>query len=401
MSIDQIVMKKTLSKTMILFTIILMEILAGAELDLFVPSFPQLQAQFDLTPFWVEALLSINFAGLCLSLFFIGALADNYGRKPIIIIGLIIFIVGSILCLYASSYWILLLGRFLQGVGISAPGTLGFLIIADNYPIKEQQFMLSMLNGVVNASVGAAPVIGSYITLYFHWQGNFTALLIGGIICFVMAVLFIPPSQLPEQKETLSFKGYLPIFQSKPLVILMTSLVFLFAPYWVFVGISPLLYIKNLGVSLTHFGYYQGVFCVVFALGSVLFGFIMHRFDEKKILRTGWCIVAFSLVCLGCITILDTPNPLLITLAFLMFVIGQIIPASILYPVSLNMIPSMKGRVSALMQGFKLILTAVCLQVAGYFYTGSFQNIGIILCAIIFVGLLTLFYVVKNTEPSF
>jgi DHA1 family bicyclomycin/chloramphenicol resistance-like MFS transporter len=69
---------------MILITIILMDFLSGMEFDLFVPSFPTLQAQFDLSPFWVEALLSVNFFGYFISLFWVGGLADRYGRKPVI-----------------------------------------------------------------------------------------------------------------------------------------------------------------------------------------------------------------------------------------------------------------------------------------------------------------------------
>src|SRR5476651_7636 len=128
-------MKRTYAKGMILVTIIFMDLLTGMEFDLFVPSFPELQSHFNLTPFWVEALLSVNFIGYCLSLFFVGGLADRYGRKPIILLGLVIFILGSVLCLYPSSYYFLIAGRFIQGVGIAAPAILSFLIIADSYPL--------------------------------------------------------------------------------------------------------------------------------------------------------------------------------------------------------------------------------------------------------------------------
>src|ERR1700722_16398100 len=121
-------MKQAFAKGMVIATIILMDLLAGMEFDLFIPSFPELQSQFSLSPFWVEALLSVNFAGFCLSLFFVGSLADRYGRKPIIVLGLMIFIIGSFFCLWATSYQYLLTGRFLQGVGIAAPATLCFLI---------------------------------------------------------------------------------------------------------------------------------------------------------------------------------------------------------------------------------------------------------------------------------
>lgn len=201
---------------MILFTVILMDLLAGMEFDLFVPSFPALQSQFGLSPFLVEALLSINFIGYCLSLFVVGGAADRYGRKPILLIGILIFIIGSVFCLWATSYPFLLVGRFLQGIGIAAPVILSFLIIADRYPLKQQQFLMTILNGVMNIAAGLAPVLGSYVTLYFDWQGNFKVLLLLGVLAFVMIGFFIPPHQLPEQKghdRVSEPLGYLSLFR--------------------------------------------------------------------------------------------------------------------------------------------------------------------------------------------
>ncbi len=75
-------MKQGMAKSVMLLTVILMDLLAGMEFDLFVPSFPQLQSQFHLSSFLVESLLSVNFIGYCISLFIVGGLADNFGRKP-------------------------------------------------------------------------------------------------------------------------------------------------------------------------------------------------------------------------------------------------------------------------------------------------------------------------------
>lgn len=391
-------MKQSFAKILVLVTVIFMDLLTGMEFDLFVPSFPQLQHHFSLSPFWVEALLSINFIGYCLSLFFVGGLSDRYGRKPIILLGLSIFIFGSILCIYPYSYYFLLMGRFLQGVGIAGPAILSFLIIADAYPLKEQQFLMAILNGSINIAVAISPVIGSYLTWYFNWQGNFVALLLMGIVTLIMTMLFIPFHKLISHDSTLSLGGYAAIIKSKPLMLLIVNILFVFVPYWIFVGMSPLLYIKDLHVSLTHFGYYQGMLAFVFAIGSILYGFVIRDadFDQKKMLQISLQILVVSLLIIIFITSINTTSPWLITLAFLPFIISQIIPSVILYPLALNFLPHAKARVSSIIQGGRLILTAIGVQMAGYFYQGSFQSMGIVLIGFISVAVVTLILVIKN-----
>lgn len=385
------------SKTTLLATVMLMDILGGAELDLFIPSFPELQTQFHLSPFWVETLLSINFIGFCLSLFIVGGLADKYGRKPIILSGLLIFILGSLSCLIATSYPFLIMGRFLQGLGVAAPATLCYLIIADAYPLKQQQFLMAMLNGLTNISIALAPVIGSYISLYFHWQGNFIALLALGIIVFIMTIWGIPTQTLPERhKATLSLRGYIPLFQSKPLMLMLTQLVFGAVTYYVFIGMSPILYMEDLGVSLSDFGFYQGALALIFALGSIGSGFIIHRFNQQNMLKISAHACVLSLIILAWVTWIDSPSPLLITLSLLPFSIAVAVPVTILAPVALNFIPHAKGRIAAVFQGARLIFMAIGLQIAGYYYQNSFQNIGIIITMCFLISIITLFMVIET-----
>lgn len=393
-------MNQALSKKLILITVIMMELLTGMEFDLFVPAFPQLQSHFGLTPFWVEALLSANFVGYCCSLFVSGWLADHYGRKPIIVLGQCIFVLGSLMCLYPPLYDFLLLGRFLQGAGIAAPAILAFLIIADTYPLKEQQFLMAILNGAINIAVAIAPVIGSYLTLYYDWEGNFIALLILSLITLAMTILFIPKLKLPVEDEALSLSGYFSLVKSKPLLLLMACILFIFVPYWIFVGMSPLLYIKDMNVSLEHFGYYQGALALVFAIGSISYGFIMKRvdLDTKEMLTISMVILILSLLIIMMMTFIDSKQPLYITLAFLPFIISQIIPSVILYPLALNFLPHAKAKVSAIIQGARLVLTSVGVQVAASIYRGTFQSVGLVLIAFISIAVVTLYFVLENAE---
>ena len=213
-------------------------------------------------------------------------------------------------------------------------------------------------------------------------------------------MFFIPAYQLPQPKETRSLRGYIAIFRSKPLMLLIINILFIIVPYWIFVGMSPLLYIKDLGVSLSHFGYYQGVLALVFAIGSIVYGFIIKHYDhdQKKMLYISIQIFIASLIVMTWVTFVNSTNPLLITLALLFFVIGQIIPSAILYPACLHFMPQAKGKIAAIIRGGCLIMTAFSLQITGYFYRGSFQNIGIIITGFIFLAVVFLFFVIKNCE---
>jgi DHA1 family bicyclomycin/chloramphenicol resistance-like MFS transporter len=115
-------------------------------------------------------------------------------------------------------------------------------------------------------------------------------------------------------------------------------------------------------------------------------------------------IFIFSFISIMCITFKNGSHPLLITLAFIPFVIGQIIPSNILYPLYLNLMPDAKGRLTAIIQGGRLIFASLGLQIASYFYQGSFRNIGIIVGGFVFMGIITMVFVLKkwaviNNQP--
>lgn len=390
----------TWRKTMTLLTVIVMDVLVGMEFDLFLPSFPELQTRFNLSPFWVEALLSINFIGYCLSVFGVGVLSDRWGRKPLIVAGLLIFCFGSVLCVYSPYYNVLLLGRFLQGVGIASPAILSFLIIADLYPLKQQQFWMGVLNGVMNLSIGLAPVLGSYIALYFNAEGNFKALLWLGVLTFFLTLILIRknPSRSTRERPVSPVVPMKELMREKPLFALVTHIVIQIVPYWIFVGLAPLLYLRDLGVSLKVFGFYQGSFALVFALGSVVSGFLVNRYSSKRLMDASLWIFMASLVTTVCAVLTKTTSPLWITLSFMPFVIGQILPTTVLYTLALNWRPEAKGRISAVLQGGRLIVSAIFLQWAGHLYTGTFQVLGLILLGFIVLTILTLIYVVRSKE---
>ena len=271
------------------FTALLVSLLAGAEVDLFVPSFPELSRIFNLTPFMVQLTLSVNFMAYCLCSLFTGALGDRYGRRPVIVVSLFIFVTGSLLCVMAPNFPILLLGRFFQGAGIAGPAVLGYLIVFDECTSENKSSVLGLLNGMVTMAMAFAPVVGSYVTFYFHWRANFIVLFSLGLIAFVAAICVVP-KRAHDTSISLSPRTYLPVLKSPQMWTFILSICFLAVPYWLFIGISPLLYMENMGVSLKEFGFYQGAIALIFSVFCLLSPKLLKWFGEKRCFYTGMIV---------------------------------------------------------------------------------------------------------------
>lgn len=357
-------------------TVLIIGILSGAEVDLFIPSFPELQKVFNLTPFMVQLTLSANFLSYCICSLFAGALGDRFNRRVVILICLAIFVLGSLLCVFANNFIMLVLGRFLQGVGMSGPAILAYVIIADEYPLEKQPAMLGLLNGIVTLAMAFAPVIGSYVNLYFNWRGNFVILLALGSISLLAGYLVIP-NHKGDASISLSPTTYLPLLMSKKLMIFIMSIVFLGTSYWTFIGMAPILYMEGMGVDLKHFGYYQGIIALAFSIFSILSPKILTKYGFKKGLYYSVIFCALSAVLVLINTVFSVKTPALITLPMVFLAAAVVLPINILYPITLEILEKSKARTAALLNALRLLLTGGLLEVISYFYTGTFMHLGI------------------------
>ena len=364
----------------IYFVVLLLCILSGMEVDLFIPSFPEIQAHFGLTPFLVELALGVNLVAYCIACLISGNLGDRYGHRPVILWSLFVFVVGSLVCYLSTEFWQLLVGRALQGIGIAAPSTLAYVIISNNYPVDHQQKLLGTINGSITLAMTFAPIIGSYVSLWFHWQGNFMLLLFFGLFCLILSYCWIPDSK-HNLAVRLSLRGYLPIFQSPIALLYIAIIVLLVADYWTFVGLAPILYMESLGVSLSHYGFYQGALALAFSIMSFSSGYWIKKFGQKACFYFGVKILGLYIIASTTLIVFDVRNPAWITGVLTLASIGALFPINMLYPLMLETMPEAKGRISSIQVGGRLLVAAFAIQGVSYVYTGSFRPLGIAMIA--------------------
>ena len=372
---------------------IVISTLCGVEVDLFAPSLPEIRHYFGLSNFMVQLLLSVNFVAYCIFSLFAGALGDRFNRRHIILLGLWLFVIGSILCVFAGNFTLLLIGRCLQGMGAACPFALLFAELIDSYPREKHAGLIALMNGVTTVAMAFAPVIGSYVNVWFDWRGNFTLLLILGVVSLVMGH-FTLPQRSGDPSVNISAKAYLPLLKSPQLMTLILGIGLLIVPYWVFIGMSPILYIEGFKVSLQHFGLYQGAIAAAFAILSFLSPKILAYTGQRRCLFYGLILLIISVIFILGLTVTDVRNPLSITLVMIFLSISVLFPLTLLFPLAVEILPNAKGRSTALILAIRLILTAIFLQTVSYFYRGSFVPIGMamLICLILFLLAVLLLY---------
>ena len=210
--------------------------------------------------------------------------------------------------------------------------------------------------------------------------------------CLLLAIFFIPVNynDSKQHKNKFNLKEYKKILTNKNIIYYILTIWLLSQSYWIFIGMSPILYMNSLNVSLKEFGYYQGGLCISFAISSLLSSYALKKFGQQKCL----CFGISMLICFTITTLLllifNNQNPTLITLALQLEGIGVVFPINILWPLALNNMPNAKAKIASIMVGGRLIITSISLQIVSYFYKDRFLEIGLAMIISLLFALLIL-----------
>src|SRR5437868_1972232 len=163
--------------------------LAFCGLHMVVPALPLLVAVFDGSPARVQLVLSLYLAGIAAGQLVYGPLSDRFGRRPVLLAGLAMFLAGTALCGLAWSLPALIAGRVLQALGACAGVVLARAIIRDVYEREAAARGLALVMMAMTLAPAISPAFGAYLAEWFDWRAIFTVLGGLGAVVFVATVL--------------------------------------------------------------------------------------------------------------------------------------------------------------------------------------------------------------------
>ena len=258
---------------------------------MYLPSFTAIARQFGATLPQVERTLTAYLFGLAFGQLFYGPAADRFGRKRPLYVGLVLFTLASVGCMFAHSVDSLMLLRTLQAIGGCAEMVIARAIVRDLFDDRTAVGVFSSLMLVMGVAPILAPLMGGFIVNHFGWQAVFCVLAIAGLICFMGAVFLLPESLPIERRQQLSIASTMGLYRrllTHRIFIVHTLTVSLAcAALFAYVGGSPGLFIDTYHIPAQKFGFFFGAnaFCLI--MMSQVNGRLARRIDARKIAALG------------------------------------------------------------------------------------------------------------------
>lgn len=169
-------------------------------IDLYLPALPAIARGLGCTMDVAQLTVTVFLAGFCVGMLCYGPLSDRFGRRPVLLGGIAMFVAASLACLLASSIQGLIVARLFQALGGGAASVLARAVVRDVYAPTEAIRKLSLMAMVTAVAPLLAPLVGSAVTAWGGWRASFAVLLLWGLACLAAAARHLPETLAPEMR---------------------------------------------------------------------------------------------------------------------------------------------------------------------------------------------------------
>jgi Bcr/CflA subfamily drug resistance transporter len=279
-----------------LITLILLSGLSVVTLNMFVASLANIAAEFQADYALVNLSIA-GYAGMTAVLQLImGPVSDRFGRRPVILAGLVIFILASLGCMLASDIWTFLFFRLLQGAIVSG-WVISNAVVRDMVPAQDAASLLGYLAMAWSVAPMLGPMFGGILDDLFGWRASFVAFAGVGAAIFCLCWIDLgETNKTPSATFAEQFRSYPELVQSRRFWGYALCMAFSVGAFYVFMSGVPLVATTMFGLSSATLGFYMGTITAGFFLGSFLSGRYSRRYPLTTMIIAGRIVACTGLV---------------------------------------------------------------------------------------------------------
>lgn len=265
--------------------------------DLSIPAMPVMAQALSVSTARIQDTILFFTLGFGLGQFMLGAVADSYGRRRVALVGIGLYCISSLSIAYiASSIDIIMWLRLLQGVAASATTVCAYASLRDSVSKDLLAKRVSFLNGAVCFSPALGPIIGSYLTELYGWQGCFWAMSLFSILCFILLFLgFKETGTLNHQGGMMNVRVYARILSHKVFLFYALTALLAMVVLLLYVTTASVWLMSGLGLSMRTFTTWYSINALFNIAGGLLIApYVLQRYGLYRALVIGLWIVILA-----------------------------------------------------------------------------------------------------------
>lgn len=343
-------------------------------IDFYLPGFPAMALAFGTDEKHIQTTLAAYFLGLSIGQLAYGPVADRFGRRIPLLVGVCLFTLASIACAFAPNLDTLIAARFVQALGGCAGMVLSRAIVSDKCDAVASAKVFSQLVLVMGLAPILAPMLGGVLVNAYGWQSIFVAPTLFSALCTLAVALGLPeslPANLPRQPLSGALRQYGRLLKDRVFIGHALTGGIAIAGMFSYIAGSPFVFIKLYGVPPEHYGWLFGSNAAGFILVAQVNARLLAKRGPAFLLRRAvWVYLLAGLTLLAISALKPTKLwPLLIPLFVCIASLGCIIPNA--SACAMNGQGARAGSASALLGCIQFSVAAGAAALVGVLHDGS------------------------------
>lgn len=266
--------------------------------DTYIPAFSGIAQALGATPLEMQQTLSAYLFGFAFMNLFHGALADSFGRRPVILWGLVMFTLASAGCALSQNITQLVMFRALQGLSTGAGIVVSRAIVRDIFPPNQAQSLMAQITIFFGIAPALAPMLGGWLFVHLNWQAVFWFLTAIGVALWAINMRFLPESLPADKRQPFRFKplmqGYGTLFTDPRFLLLAFASGVPFNGMFLYLLSAPAFLGDLLHLEPTQFFWFFIAMIGGIMAGSWTSGRLAGRIPPKRQIRHGFLIMVVT-----------------------------------------------------------------------------------------------------------
>lgn len=357
---------------------------APLSIDLYLPSFPQMEKDLRAPGGSIEFSLATFFIGLTLGQLVYGPLSDRFGRKPLLYVGFALYTLASIGCTFADNVTSLCVWRFVQAMGGCAGIVIPNAIVRDRMGARDAARVFSLLMLVMGLAPILAPIVGGWLLEAFGWRSNFAVLIGFGILCLAAIALGLDESHDTTHEPPLRLGtvagNYAMLLRNRSYLGFVFSGGLVQAGMFAYIAGSPFVLINLHGVSPQHYGWFFGANAFGLIASSQLNAWMLKRQAPTTLLRRALWIPLLSGLGMTVLAFAGWISLTWFALGFFLFVasVGWVGPNANASAMATH--GQMAGTAAAFNGAMAFLCATLAGGLVGLLHNGTGQPLALVMC---------------------